>query len=235
MTLTLLVAALLGCRTAEPPPPPPIEEPVVSSVEPHMQEQLRRIAVARDALLFGDLEAASKEMTWLASHELPSDMPEGSRPYLERMRAAARTAGYVNTPKGVGRGVASAAFACGECHLDLVGGVRIHQSPPPHPSAGLVAEMARHVWAAEKMWNGLIGPTPGAWAEAAELLAQAPLYAAPEGKVMSEEALTFSRKVADLGVSTLTAASPSERIDLYGEFLGTCAGCHAATEAKPTP
>ena len=95
--------------------------------------------------------------------------------------------------------------------------------------------LLRHVWAADRMWQGLVGPSSGAWADAAAVLAESPLYEAPEGKLMNDAARAFAVQVVDAGVATLTAASSTERIDLYGDFLGACGSCHVVTSGGPAP
>lgn len=240
MRTVALVLALAACGGTEAPPaaPEPAAEPAAEPEEivpTHMVEHYMRLTGAREALIRGDLQGAQAQLRWIAEHEPTDDMEGSFRVSVERMKAAARAGAYAQTAQGVGRGIAAAASTCGECHAAQPEPVVFYEVPPPPKKEGLLSEMDRHMWAAERMWHGLIGPSDGAWAEAAEVLATAPLYSAPEGKVMGDEATAFARQVHDAGTGTLTAASPAERIELYGDFLSACAECHEETDGGPAP
>ena len=84
--------------------------------------------------------------------------------------------------------------------------------------------MARHQWAADRLWEGLIAPSDQAWLSAAELLLEAPLALADSQHTDQTRALT--ERVRGLGLEARSAARSGDRARIYAEFLGTCAVCH---------
>lgn len=238
MRLAVWLALALACgggqrateKSATPTPTPAVQPAASETMNRHFVE----LRVARDDLIKGDVLGAEAQLVTMSRKVSPEGQPSEWAPYLVRLRAALRAGTYANDPQSVGRSIAAAAAVCGECHSDLGARVDLHLPPPPGQNVGVIAHMKRHAWAADRMWAGLIGPSPGAWADASAVLADGPLYQAPEGKLMSNAARTYAEEVVHDGVDTLTAASEQKRIQLYGDFLGACGSCHVVTDGGPT-
>jgi hypothetical protein len=93
--------------------------------------------------------------------------------------------------------------------------------------------MARHVWAAERMWEGLIGPEDFAWSSGASALKEGWLnpravVSDPDDRMRVRELVT---QVYSLGAEAEAAQGSEERARIYGEFLTTCIDCHRLTKA----
>jgi len=91
--------------------------------------------------------------------------------------------------------------------------------------------MARHVWAADRMWVGLLGPSNAAWLDGARdfqggWLDTQEVLVDPEDRIQMR---ALVRHVYDLGAEAAQATEPHRRAEIYGEFLATCADCHQLT------
>ena len=97
--------------------------------------------------------------------------------------------------------------------------------------------MVRHIWAADRMWEGLIGPSDEAWAAGSSaLLAEWPgLDDLPGEAGGSGGARNYVPQLQDLAKRSVSARDREDRASLYGELLGTCFGCHRAVGIKQAP
>jgi hypothetical protein len=96
--------------------------------------------------------------------------------------------------------------------------------------------MLRHQWAAEQMWDGLIGPSEARWNDGIAELAEAPLV---QDEILANATPTpaiaeLAADVHALGDEGRKATTWEQRAAIYGRLLGTCAACHAAIRPVPT-
>ena len=84
--------------------------------------------------------------------------------------------------------------------------------------------MVRHLWAADRMWEGLVGPSDDAWLAGSSALAGS--LSLPSGNVRGPEELL--RQVGALAGEAETATGQEARAEIYGRLLGTCSQCHAS-------
>jgi hypothetical protein len=94
------------------------------------------------------------------------------------------------------------------------------------------ARMARHRWAADRMWEGIVGGSDEPWQAGLDVVAAAPL----DGSELGPARAPFGRKLQQLAQQARgrrSGEAPPDRATAYGEILSTCAGCHAL--AAPTP
>ncbi len=85
--------------------------------------------------------------------------------------------------------------------------------------------MAAHQWAVARMWEGVIGPNDERWNAGAKALQRAPLTIAAEtGELGIADDVVLIRLYARRAIVT---RAMSERAELFGQLLGTCARCHA--------
>jgi hypothetical protein len=90
--------------------------------------------------------------------------------------------------------------------------------------------MARHRWAADRLWEGLIGADDGSWRAGLAVLAQPPLRWPELG---DRQGLAKSlQQLADQGLQRSTTDSLADRARLHGEMLVRCTACHTAKSDK---
>lgn len=182
---------------------------------------------ARRAVIDGrlaDARAAAKRL----GARLP--IPGLSGPAQARLRDAARRIEDATNVDGAGRALGELGAACAECHLRERAWVPSLLGAPPKPDGTLKGAMASHRWAEEALWLGLIAGSERQFEEGATVLATANL--APEGvagvsglpRLASEQEI----RVHDLASMAARADDPERRAELYGQFVGACASCHAA-------
>jgi cytochrome c553 len=127
------------------------------------------------------------------------------------------------------------AEACATCHLETDAVARFAQVPElPADQPTIEARMQRHRWAADRLWEGMIGYADQPWRAGLDVLAETPL---PFG-VIGEQRIMIGRRlqvIADEARRRPTAERDSlaARTETYGEILATCAGCHATPANEP--
>ena len=197
-----------------------------------MHENYEQVGIIKAAVIAGDLAAVSEPANWLATREsLPALPPvDEMRRYAERAAAAEDLVDAAAAVGEIGR-------TCGECHQANGIQVAIGFSTPPAPEEQSFAkQMHRHLWAADRMWAGLIGPSDIAWKQGADILADVNIETsdiAGEGRQKSQVSDLFQR-IRAVGGQASQASSVELRSGLYGEFLSLCATCHALTGGGPT-
>ena len=191
----------------------------------HMFAHFMQVGVIQSAIVNGDVDATRRPARWLASHK-ETQFPADAQPAIEQMRAEARVMLAQNELTDVARSLARMGVACGTCHQITNGGPDIKLSEAPPLTNASDQHMQRHVWALDRMWDGLIGPSDAAWRAGAGALGNAPLqFSAGQ---QSEQANQLAAKVHELAQSAHDAATEKERADVYGQLLQTCALCHEA-------
>jgi len=213
-------------RPAKPDPDAPgarFERDMMMRFHMHASFDLAR-AVER-VLIRGKLEDARPLAAALASAaEPPGLAPWAAQLALVRTRAQA-VAGAPGIDEAC-RGAARLAEACARCHIDTRAQAEF-QSPPaaPEDRDTVTARMARHQWAVNRIWEGMVGGADDAWTAGLEVLATTPL---PWPKIEPERAKLASR-LQQLAVQAkrVPAAGLADRARIYGDILVTCAACHA--------
>jgi mono/diheme cytochrome c family protein len=228
-TGTLIVAALF-LSTCSPPPP----REGVSPMQAHMYAHFDRAGEMHDALVKGDLDEAQSAAHWIATHPERSDFSGRSVYLQDAMRAFASEVDNAEVLSDATSAAARMGQACGDCHRENEIEPRFLIGTAPPTGSGPQAEMARHVWAEERMWEGLVGPGDRAWTTGAEALRSGWLNIQevvldPDDRPAIHELV---KSVYDLAVQAGEAKTSNERALLFGEFLNTCAECHRLTEAK---
>jgi cytochrome c553 len=117
------------------------------------------------------------------------------------------------------------ANACGSCHQALDVHPSIPAKAPPTAGDGIEGHMARHQWAADRMWVSLVLGSEQEWREALGVLDASP---ASEfgGRTLSLAAQAHATTVHDKARAALDDDNPDTRSDLYGQIVAACAGCH---------
>jgi len=220
----MLAAALsVGCR-GETSSAAPIDQPEDPESPPKaipMAEHFVQAEEIRDAVIAGKLAETRNPANWLLENITAEDMPVRWRVHVPKVRRSAKKIAETESLEDAAIAAGKLAAACGECHADI--GIAI--APPDRPSPltddTAFAQMGRHAYAAERMWDGLVGPIDEAWVEGATMMRDAPLHgdAAPD---TVKELATQMHALATEAVEV----SPGARGKAYGKIIATCAACH---------
>jgi hypothetical protein len=143
-----------------------------------------------------------------------------------RVSAAARELTRTPNVNEALRQLARVAVECAGCHVAARSTPTFASPPPPADRPTPEARMARHAWAAERLWEAILGADDARWRGGLTVLADAPLP--PD--VLSDTG-KFGRDLQAYARTQLdTHGSPSleTRGIAYGEILVLCAGCHAS-------
>lgn len=226
-----VVLGLAACVSAE-------DEPKVQSASfaEHMHGHLDQISAVKSAVIAGDLEAAREPATWLAEHEQPPGMPDAWAPYVKEMRMQAKVAASAKDLESVAAAVSEMARSCGDCHQASGFAVAFgFDQRPPEDVQNLMTQMQRHLWAADRMWDGLIGPSDKAWGWGTEMLAEVTLTSAQIPAKPGDESRVASlvQEIRDVGNQGSTTPAGESRSAVYGKFLSLCANCHNLTGGGP--
>jgi hypothetical protein len=125
--------------------------------------------------------------------------------------------------------------SCGDCHRALNRGPQFARANQPVSSdQPMTGAMLRHRWAADQMWDGLIGPSDSAWRRGTSALQEEATYTelirpnVPRGDAMRAMAIS----IRQLGARGQNESDPEQRAILYGRLLTTCTACHELAAAK---
>jgi hypothetical protein len=207
-----------------------------SAVADHMHEHLTRIGMVKSAIIAGKLEDVREPATWLAEHETAAGLPTEFESYVMQMRSYARQVIEAQDLAAAAESVSNMAKTCGNCHL--VNHVILefgYDDKPRESLDDIVTHMQRHQWAADRLWEGLIGPSDTAWNRGTDMLIDAPLRpsdvtatAAHNGEISK-----IVRRIHALGGIGTETKTPDARSALYAEILGLCASCHTLLNDGP--
>ena len=205
----------------------------VTPTQAHMYAHFDRTREIHDALVRGTMEKARRGADWLATHQDSGMLPEGSDRYGVAMTTYAAQVREASDLREAAMAAARMAGACGDCHLEYRVEPRFLMGAPPPGGSGAKIEMALHVWASERMWNGLVGPDDYAWTSGASALTKG--WLSPRDVVSDpnsrERVRELVQQVYEIGSRAETLSDSHERAEIYGDFLTTCIDCHLLTGA----
>jgi len=195
-----------------------------STLSQDMESHYEQVGRVQAAVVRGDLDAARTPATWLAEHPEHPDVPQGVKSPMEDMRVHARSVVRAVDLTDAARATAEMAAACGRCHRLAGTGpdpAAWTMAPPGRDAPG---QMARHLWAVDRMWEGLVAPSDRLWQQGATALIDDPLFQEGE-ETGGPEVARLAREVRDLGV-TANGRDADGRAGVYGRLLTTCVTCH---------
>lgn len=189
---------------------------------------------ARNCVVAGTLEPMHDALTSLANYRYDDVRLGGWAHWIAELQQAARLTAEATTLHAAASGVSTMARVCGECHVASHNGPNI---PPKEPielarEENLDARMARHMWAAELLWEGLTGPSDAAWKIGTQALSEAPDALDDMLTDNFDAPLRIIRRIA---VAAESADTLKIRADVYAALLVTCADCHRSWQAQQTP
>ena len=194
----------------------------------HMHEHWERITQIQAALIRGDLAAVREPAEYLATHPTPAALPGQWEQHVGAMRAAARAALAAEDFDAAATATSLMGNTCGSCHMDSGVEVRFDISEPPGFETDTVSHMIRHQWAADRMWEGIVGPSEVAWSRGIDALLEAPLtpHELKGGGEQPERVRKMARRIHQLAGNGMMASGGNEKAEIYAEFLANCAACH---------
>lgn len=118
-------------------------------------------------------------------------------------------------------------LACASCHTDtgVVPDLAAAPQLPPDRDT-LEARMARHLWAADRLWVGIVADSPDAWTTGIDVLATG----SRAWPTLTSAQTPFAKRFQRTAETARRAKAPttSSRATTYGELLSICASCHTA-------
>lgn len=191
----------------------------------HMDQHWNRLDQVQSALFIGDLEGAREPARWLAEHTEHPDLPQGVLSPVEDMRAFGRSVVRSTSVSDAARCAAEMAAACGRCHQAAGSGPWLQQNTMPEAGREARPHMRRHLWAMNRMWEGMAGASDQAWSRGATALAEDPL-SLEVGDGGTQEVLALARQVHELG-AVARAQPRNDRAGVYARLVVACAQCHS--------
>lgn len=159
----------------------------------HHGDDLRQIEVV---LRHGKLAEAKALAFWLARED--PDVTLATR----ALHAATDRAGAL-------RATARIAAACGNCHVRIGVPAFARDPRPPDDDGTAAARVARHRWAAARVWDGVVGAAEPPWRAGLEV------FAADLGGYRVQR---VAARVLEGGYE--------DRATAYGDLLVACTACH---------
>ena len=223
--LALLLA--LGCKT-DISSAAPVDQPEDPESPPKripMAEHFVQAEEIRDAVIAGRLDEVRAPASWLLENITAEDMPVRWRAHVPKVRRSAKRILEAEELAEAGAGAAELAAACGDCHEDIGVRMKAPQRPSPLQDDTTFAQMNRHAYAAQRMWDGLVGPLDDAWSEGATMMRDSPLH----GDAAPEPILAIAADTHALATSAVDMAG-RQRAEVYGEIVVRCAACHVVVD-----
>ncbi|MDH5589171.1 MAG: hypothetical protein OEZ65_02560 [Gemmatimonadota bacterium] len=217
-----VVVALTDCASA----------PTSGNTLPaHMYAHYRQVGEIQTAVIRGEMESVRQPARWLATHEDHPDLPRGVLSPMDELRREARRVEISTTLEEAALGAAALGATCGTCHEAAGAGPRLEVRSMPARGMDTQGHMLRHLWAADRMWEGLIGPSDETWMAGAVALSEAPLHL-EGGAEAPGEVSRLAAEVHTLGTEAHRTRDHSRRAGIYGRLLATCSRCHTLLEVS---
>lgn len=212
--------SLLACERGQQAHASPGELESSETMAHHFEQSVR----ARDAVVRGEIEEVRSAARALARARAGGEL---SPRHVDAMRTAARELAAATDVDRAGLALAGVALTCGACHAET--GARI-EAPETLPPEGddVRARMALHLWAADRLWDGLVLPDDERFVAGAAAMVDAPLFPASGAtpQQVAPEVRAVGDRVRAIATRARDARRDRDRARAYGELLGTCADCH---------
>ncbi len=198
-----------------------------ANVPTHMRYHHDAMLKIQSGVIAGLLSDTRQPARWLMQHQPPAGLPARTEGYVDAMRTAARDMLNAQDVVSAARAFSRMGLACGDCHDSNNISVEFETVELP-PGVGNPKEhMQRHKWAADRILEGLVGPSSVSWRRGAGLLSEAPLHLEALGAEAGDDLLLGNtRRIHQLAVHAKAVSEPIERADIFAELLANCAACH---------
>jgi cytochrome c553 len=212
-----------------PEPPRPVTLDRKAMVDAHMRRHFDDLRDVERALIAGDLETAKTRAFLLTK---PAQ-DRGLAPWASQMERVTEAAKALADAPSIDEGLrreTRVATACAACHLAAQHVPKFSPRIEPPDADTEVARMARHAWAADRLWEGMVIPADAQWRAGLHVLASTPL---PHSPATDAQPLANSlQRQAKLELEVEEPITLEHRAAAYGEILVTCAACHATLHAR---
>lgn len=207
----------------QPPEPARFDHPAMVGF--HMRRQLDDLRKVERLLIAGKLADARERAAPLIQTAPDPGMARWQREVDDVTEAARALVGAPSIDEACRR-EARLAGTCASCHLSTQAPPRFAVPvvfPPDEPT--LAARMARHQWAADRLWEGVVGPSEPRWRSGLDVLANTPLPfpRLTDAPQLASQLQAFARTAIAQGATD----SLEDRTHRYGEMLVMCAACHS--------
>lgn len=221
----LLAVLAAGCGSAQEaePDPPPIAPAAVSRQMHANFEAMRDIY---RALLVDDLAAArarAREIARMPTSGASREWDDAAR-YL---RGQARRLVDARDPDSARALATETATYCADCHMFQARPSDFRAAPAPAADGSLRGAMARHAWAADTLWLGVIAPSTDLWRQGLAEMASAPRLTGRGPRAVEVEVL--GARLGALASGSSGLRGQADRAARLAEVLDVCAACHAIT------
>lgn len=197
---------------------------------PEMHKNLSRAVDLQTGVIQGDLEKARAAARWILERQELSSFPQSAQSFEAELLGYASNISTATELKAVAAQTGQLAAACGSCHQANGGGPKFVVGSTSPAGDSREAQMLRHLWAADRMWEGLVGPSEEAWTAGAKALAetQPALARAYRESADSRGLEGFLGEVNNLAQEASIASNLADRAEVYGRMLDTCNRCHTS-------
>ncbi|MCP4448441.1 MAG: hypothetical protein GY811_24325 [Myxococcales bacterium] len=225
------LAAAIGCgggQTTAPPSEHAAPEVRKQNRVTNMHMHFDDITAIQVALVSGNVVAA-RELAKKFREGFQGEKPQGWGPYIERSVASAEMLEVTDDLHMAARIAGTMAGTCGDCHRDQEINVVEHAAiAPPRNDDRFSDFMIQHRWAADRMWEGLIGPSDEAWRAGALALAGTEITREDiaERLLLTPEIERLLVQIRKDAAAASSVHGADMRQELYGSFLAGCASCH---------
>lgn len=237
IVVTALLASV-GCSAStaaktddpQPEPPEPARFDRPAMVKFHMSQHFNDLRAVEQLLVAGELDVA-KVRAFLLTRPAPDPGMARWKSEVDDVTQAARALANAPGIDEACRREARVAEACAYCHLHSQA-LPVFSTPPPLPpdDGGPRARMARHQWAVDRLWEGMVAPAEAPWRAGLDVLATTPLPFSPltDAPLLANQLQGFARHALE----TEDSETLDDRTRSYGEMLVTCSACHATLHAN---
>jgi hypothetical protein len=206
-----------------PPPAAHFANPEVGRY--HMRRHFDDLLIIERVLIAGKL-VEGKALAYLLLEPVDDPGMVEWRARSDRVMAAVRELTHAGSIDDALRLEVQVARECATCHVQTQ---HLAQRPapgvPPIDRHDATSRMARHVWATDRLWESVVGPSDEHWSTGLAVLAATPLPYSVAGDARG--LATQLQEEARTQLAQRVTTSLDDRITAYGEMLVTCAACHS--------
>ncbi|HEY8142511.1 MAG TPA: hypothetical protein VIG06_07570 [Kofleriaceae bacterium] len=201
------------------------------SVSQQMHGHFRAIRSIYHALLVDDLATAkahARELSRLPDRTGSQEWDDAAR-FVRAEADRVVGAGDPNEARSLSTGMAT---FCADCHMFRAEPVVFRPAVLPPDDGSLAAAMARHEWAADTMWLGVIAPSTDLWRNGLAEMASVPKLIGRGERAAEVDTLRARLDALAKGSSEL--GGQGDRARRLAEIMDVCAACHAITRPRGT-
>jgi hypothetical protein len=236
IALAAMASAVTCARTAGVPPAAPAAAAPESArgteadaLGARMHTHFALVTEIHRSLIAGDLTAARDRARKLSRMEATAELGQ----WQDRVRFVRKQAAQLasaTTAHEARRLSTELATFCADCHMASAQPSRFRMPPKPTSDGSLHAAMARHQWAAESMWLGVIAPSTELWRDGLEAIEILPAdFAVVAGHERDRDFERLDRRLAALASRSRKLPGQGDRAIRLAEIMQVCATCHAMT------